>query len=443
MAATAAPQQRSRPYNFSAGPGALPEELLLHVAAQLADFEGTGLSIMEMSHRDAGGPVQRMIQDATFAVRTILEVPASYDIIWQQGGAHGQFAAVPLNLLGERRSADYVDTGVWSQKAMAEASKYCEVRIAAATEASCHSEIPPVESWDLSEDSAYVHICANDTIYGLEFLQDPDVGDKLLVADFTSTLLSRRVNFDRYAAIYCSAGKNLGTAGVCLVVVRKDLLGRARANTPCILDWTAYSQTAPVPSLLNTPPVFPLYICLEVLRHLLEQWGTSGTGALAALESRAEARARRLYREVDESGGFYTNHVSDANRSRVTICFRFGADAGMLREWDGSITSIAQPTQLEARFLAEAQDRGLLQLGGHPAFGGIRVCLYNAVPDAAVDELVCFMRAFREARADARGLAAKAGLVADGGASEAPTELAPSASSPSLAECSSGPSTPR
>jgi len=285
-------------------------------------------------------------------------------------------------------------------------------------------------------------------------LADPDVGDKLLVADFTSTLLSRRVNFDRYAAVYCSGGKNLGTAGVCLVVVRRDLLGRARANTPCILDWTAYSETTPVPSILNTPPVFPLYICLEVLRHLQEQWGTGGAGALVALESRVEARARRIYNEVDESDGFYQNQVSDANRSRVTICFRFGADASMSREWDGSITSIAQPTQLEAQFLAEAHDRGLLQLGGHPAFGGIRVCLYNAVPDAAIDELVCFMRAFREARVDARRLrlVAKMGPGTDSpppalrsgrsSTSEAPTDLR-SASNPSLAGLSSGSSTPR
>jgi len=239
---------------------------------------------------------------------------------------------------------------------------------------------------------------------------------------------------------------------VCLVVVRRDLLGRARANTPCILDWTAYAETTPVPSLLNTPPVFPLYICLEVLRHLQEQWGTSGAGALAALESRVEARARRIYHEVEDSDGFYQNQVSDANRSRVTISFRFGADAGMLREWDGSITSIAQPTQLEAQFLAEARGRGLLQLGGHPAFGGVRVCLYNAVPDAAVDELVCFMRAFREARLDARRLVAKLGLGTDSppsalrsgrsSTSEAPTDLR-SASSPSLAGLSSGSSTPR
>mmetsp|Transcript_5361 Transcript_5361/g.14988 ORF Transcript_5361/g.14988 Transcript_5361/m.14988 type:complete len:430 (+) Transcript_5361:96-1385(+) len=429
MAATAAPQQRSRPYNFSAGPGALPEELLLHVAAQLADFEGTGLSIMEMSHRDEGGPVQRTIQQATSTVRDILEVPASHAIIWQQGGAHGQFAAVPLNLLGDKRSADFVDTGVWSRKAMSEASKYCETRVVASSEASGHSEIPAVSSWDLSDDSAYVHICANDTIYGLEFLEDPDVGDRLLVADFTSTLLSRRVAFSRYAAVYCSSGKNLGPAGVCLVVVRRDLLGRARPDTPCILDWGASANTAPVPSLVNTPPVFSIYMCLEVMRRLQEEWGAGGGSALAALESRAEERARRVYEEVDGSGGFYVNSVAWPYRSRTTVCFTFGADSGLVREWNGSITATVEPTELEAQFAAESRARGMLQLGGHPAFGGVRVCLYNAVPDAAVDELLRFMREFREAHSQ----------VGKGSPCLTPTDPG----SFSRASSSSGSSTPR
>jgi len=434
MAPTAAQAQRYRPFNFSAGPGALPEELLLHVAGQLADFEGSGLSIMEMSHRDEGGPVQRVIQEATSAVRDILEVPASHAIIWQQGGAHGQFAAVPLNLLGDKRSADFVDTGVWTHKAMAEASKYCKTRIAASSAASGHTEIPAVSSWDLSDDSAYVHICANDTIYGLEFLEDPDVGDRLLVADFTSTLLSRRVDFSRYAAVYCSSGKNLGPAGVCLVVVRRDLLGRARPETPCILDWTASAGTMPVPSLVNTPPVFSIYMCLEVMRHLQEQWGGAGAGsALAALEKRAEARARRVYEEVDGSGGFYVNSVSWPHRSRTTVCFRFGADVGLAREWDGSITATVEPTELEARFSAGSRDRGMLQLGGHPAFGGIRVCLYNALPDAAVDELLRFMREFWEANG-------KGGD--DGARAAAPTEPG-SAGGSSRASSSSRPPTPR
>ncbi|CAE8632343.1 unnamed protein product [Polarella glacialis] len=380
-------------HNFSAGPATMLDGVLRQVAYQLEDFEGTGMSILEMGHRDTDGPVQRVISEATTIVQSLLRVPANYAVMWMQGGAHGQFAAVPLNLLGDKIQADYIDTGVWSNKAMTEASKFCSVRVAATAAENGFQSIPPVSEWDLSDDSAYVHICANDTINGLEFLEDPDVGDKLLVGDFTSTLLSRRVQISRYAALYCSSGKNLGPAGVCLVIVRKDLLDRAKAYTPVMLHWKAYAETTPIPSLVNTPPVFAIYTCSLVLKTLQNQWGACGD-ALAALERRVEARAALVYSCIDRSSGFYVNKVLPENRSRMSICFTFCEDADVQRKWGGSITATVELTLMEQRFRREAQNRGMSGVEGHPAFGGIRVCLYNGVSDEAVEEVVRLMSEF-------------------------------------------------
>ncbi|CAJ1443874.1 unnamed protein product [Effrenium voratum] len=386
-------QEPWRCHNFSAGPATIPSEVLAKIVGELSDYEGLGMSILEMGHRDEGGPVQQVLQEATDCVRQLLRVPANYAVIWQQGGAHGQFAAVPLNLLGHKTQADYVDTGVWSRKAMSEAKKFCKVRVAAEiSEVDGQLTIPPASEWQLSDDSAYVHICANDTINGAEFLEDPDVGDKLLVGDFTSTLLSRSINVSRYAAIYCSSGKNLGPAGVCLVIVRRDLLDFAQPSTPVVLTWKASAQTTPISSLVNTPPVFSIYAVGHILKGLRRSFGESGT--LDNVNQRVRSRAQRVYRVLDESDGFYINKVSDICRSQTTICFTFGEDADLQREWNGSITAKVQLTKLEQAFTREAKIRGLNGLEGHPAFGGIRVCLYNGLPDEAVDEVIRLLEEF-------------------------------------------------
>lgn len=383
----------SRRFNFSAGPAMLPDLVLDKIVEELGDYEGLGMSILEMGHRDAGGPVQQVLQEATDCVRHLLRVPANYAVIWQQGGAHGQFAAVPLNLLGDKTQADYVDTGVWSKRAMNEAGKFCTTRICAEVrERQGKAEVPPVSEWDLSDKSAYVHICANDTISGVEFLEDPDVGDRLLVADFTSTLLSRPVNISRYAALYCSSGKNLGPAGVCLVIVRRDLLDMALPQTPMILHWKASADTSPVASLVNTPPVFAIYACGHVLKGLRRSFGDCGT--LDTVRQRVTRRADDVYKIIDESEGFYINKVSSSYRSQTTICFTFGRDAAVQREWAGSITAKVKLTELEEAFMKEAKERGMNGLEGHPAFGGIRICLYNGLVDKAVDEVLLLLQDF-------------------------------------------------
>lgn len=336
-------KRTQRPFNFGAGPAAIHEDVLQKLLEELTCFEDTGLSIIELSHRSPGGPVQRVVWDATCRVRSLLHVPDSHVILWQHGGGHGQFAAVALNLLGDKSSADYIDTGVWSQRAMTEAAKFCTVRVAASSAVSDFTHIPPVSAWDLSKNSAYVHICANDTICGLEFLEDPELGEHLLVADFTSTLFSRPVNVGRYAAIYCASGKNLGPAGVCLVIVRNDLLGRAKANTPLILDWTAAAASTPIPSLVNTPPVFAIYACGLTLQKF-EEMADGEDGALVQIEARAAQRAKRIYDIIDSSNGFYLNNITMQHRSRMTICFYFGADVHQKRKWNGSITATVQLT---------------------------------------------------------------------------------------------------
>ncbi|CAK9100356.1 unnamed protein product [Durusdinium trenchii] len=386
-------QERSRCFNFSAGPAMLPDLVLDKIVGELGDYDGLGMSILEMGHRDAGGPVQEVLQEATDCVRHILGVPSNYAVIWQQGGAHGQFAAVPLNLLRDKTQADYVDTGVWSRRAMNEARKFCTVRVCAELrEEGGRLEVPPVSEWNLSDESAYVHICGNDTISGVEFLEDLDLGDRLLVADFTSTLLSRPVNISRYAALYCSAGKNLGPAGVCLVVVRRDLLDFALPQTPMVLHWKAAAETSPIPSLANTPPVFSIFACGHVLKGLRRSFGDVGT--LDNVKRRTQRRASAVYKIIDESNGFYINKVASAVRSQTTICFTFGRDATVQRQWTGSITDTVKPTDLEEGFMREAKQRRMNGLAGHPAFGGIRICLYNGLPDEAVDEVLRLLRDF-------------------------------------------------
>lgn len=331
-----------------------------------------------MSHRDEGGPVQNCISSATDRLRSLLDVPSEYHILFMQGGAHGQFAAVPMNLLADKNQADYVSTGFWSQRAIREASKYCTVRLAYDGAKDGFTHIPPVSEWNISPESAYVHICANETIHGLEFLEDPELPDDSppLVGDFTSTLLSRRINIRKYGCIYASGGKNLGPAGVTVVIVHKNLVGLESPICPTVLSYAAMAYSKPIPSLYNTPPTFLIYMVDLVLMDNMN------SGGVEMLEKRAKERSAKVYRMIDESEGFYKPRCKDlAHRSQMNVPFRIGGEAGDL--------------DLEELFCSEAQKRGLMQLFCHPLFPGCRVTLYNGIPDSAVDSLAEFMIEFK------------------------------------------------
>jgi phosphoserine aminotransferase len=365
-----------RSHNFSAGPAAIPLPVLERVRAGLLDFEGSGASILEHSHRDAGGPVQTVMQRAERLLRALLDVPARYHVLFVQGGAHGQFAAVPLNLATEDDEAGYLLTGHWSARAHAEGRRFVDAEIVADAAHRDGRAIPAPHDWHVGRRSAYVHLCANETIGGLELLEDPVSPGPPLVADFTSTLLSRPVDVARYGVIYASSGKNLGPAGVTVVLVDDALLARGpRPRTPTILDWSQTARTTPIGSLVHTPPVFAIHVLALVLEEL------AARGGLPEAERRATQRARTIYERLDESCGFYTNAVTPAFRSRMNVPFRIrGGDPA-----------------LEARFVAEATERGLHQLFGHPLYGGLRASLYLGVPDASVAALATFLDAFARA----------------------------------------------
>lgn len=322
--------------------------------------------------------MQNSISSAADRLRSLLDVPTNYHILFMQGGAHGQFAAIAMNLLGEKTTADYVLTGYWSQRAATEAAKYCNVRNAYNGAEDGFSHIPPVDKWDISPDSAYVHICANETIHGLEFLEDPclPTGSPPLVGDFTSTLLSRRIDVSKYGCIYASGGKNLGPAGVTVVIVREDLVGKESPICPAVLSYAKMAGSKPIPSIYNTPPTFLIYMVDLVL---LDNMNSGGIGVM---EERAKNRSAQVYDIVDESGGFYKAKCSDlAHRSRMNVPFRIGIGS------EGN-------KDLEELFCLEAEKRGLLQLFCHPLFPGCRVTLYNGIPDAAVEALCEFMEEF-------------------------------------------------
>ena len=353
-----------RSFNFSAGPAALPLEVLEEAAAELFDYRGTGMSVMEMSHRSA--EFIDIAQRAEADLRELLGVTDDYAVLFLQGGATAQFAAVPLNLLGDKRSADHVNTGAWAKKAISEAQHYCDARIVASSEATNFDRIPARSDWNLDANAAYVHIIANETIGGVEFHDIPDVGGVPLVADMSSTLLSRPIDVSRFGVIYAGAQKNIGPAGLVLVIVRRDLLGRARADTPSVLDW---GLNADNDSMYNTPPTYSWYIAGLVFRWLKRQ------GGLPAMAQRNRAKAQKLYRAID-AGNFYRCPVLPKDRSLMNVTFTL-ADAA-----------------LDDVFVAGADAAGLVNLKGHRSVGGMRASLYNAVPEAAVDALIDYMNTF-------------------------------------------------
>lgn len=352
-----------RAHNFCAGPAALPEEVLVRAREEMLDYEGRGLSVMEMSHRsDAFVAIaQRAEQD----LRDLLGVGDDYAVLFMQGGASQQFATVPLNLLPEGGVADYVNTGQWSSKAIQEAARFGEVNVVASSEASNFSTVPPQAEWRRSPRAAYLHYTPNETIGGVEFPFIPD-SDVPLVADFSSSILSEPLDVSRFGLIYAGAQKNIGPAGITLVIVRRDLLGRARAATPTMLD---YAVAAKNDSMYNTPPTYAWY-----LAGLVFQW-LKARGGLAAMAEINRRKADRLYGYIDASG-FYRNPVDVACRSRMNVPFVL-ADAS-----------------LDKTFLREAEEAGLLNLAGHRSVGGMRASIYNAVPEESVDALIDFMKDF-------------------------------------------------
>ncbi|MEO5700722.1 MAG: 3-phosphoserine/phosphohydroxythreonine transaminase [Casimicrobiaceae bacterium] len=353
-----------RVFNFSAGPAALPEPVLVRARDELLDWHGSGMSVMEMSHR--GKEFVGIAARAEAGLRRILGVPDDYSVLFLQGGALAQNAFVPLNLLGAHHTADYVETGSWSEKSIEEARKYCTVHIAASSRDQGFTCVPAQSEWQLSADPAYVHICTNETIGGVEYHWTPDTGAVPLVADMSSHILSRPVDVRRFGLIYAGAQKNIGPAGLTVVIVRKNLLDRARPDTPAVF---AYGVQARAESMFNTPPTYAVYLAGLVFDWLEEQ------GGLTAMEAINIRKATLLYDEIDQ-GGFYRNTVRKQDRSRMNVTFAL-PDAA-----------------LDAEFLAGATARGLEQLKGHRSVGGMRASIYNAMPLAGVEALAVWMREF-------------------------------------------------
>ena len=357
----------TRAFNFSAGPATLPEPVLLRAQEELLDYQGRGLSVIEMSHRSR--EFMAIAEGSEASLREILQVPDSYRVLFLQGGASLQFAAVPLNLRGDHQRADYINTGHWSKKAIAEAKRFVDVNVAASSEDDGFSSVPDPQRWQLDPAAAYVHIVSNETIGGVEYHFVPDTGGVPLVADASSTILSRPMDVEAFGLIYAGAQKNLGPAGMCIVLVREDLIARTKNDVPSMLDYAVQAENG---SMYNTPATFAWYLTALVLDWVRDE------GGLEEMAVRNRRKAQTLYTAIDESN-FYASPVTPKDRSLTNVPFTLANDG------------------LDALFLGEAESHQLLNLKGHRSVGGMRASLYNAVGQDAVDALVGFMRDF-EAR---------------------------------------------
>lgn len=358
-----------RLFNFSAGPAMLPETVLQQAQAELPDWHGVGASIMEMSHR--GKEFVSVYSEAEQDLRDLLGVPLNYKVLFLQGGASAQFATIPMNLLRGKSQADYILTGAWGKKAISDAKKYCTVNTAASSENNNFTGIPPFDSWKLSQDAAYVHYTPNETIGGVEFHWVPKTGDVPLVADFSSTILSRPIDVSQFGLIYAGAQKNIGPAGVTLVIVRDDLIGNVLPMTPSVFD---YAKQAEADSMLNTPPTYGIYIAGLVFKWLKKQ------GGIAVMGKTNERKAGKLYAAIDGSH-LYRNPVEKNSRSWMNVPF-----------------ILANP-DLDKEFLSGATAVGLTTLDGHRSVGGMRASIYNAMPEAGVDALISYMADFEKRKA--------------------------------------------
>jgi phosphoserine aminotransferase len=355
----------SRIWNFSAGPAALPLAVLERAQRDMLDWNGSGASVMEQSHR--GKRFGELAAQTEADLRQLMAIPDDYAVLFLQGGATQHFAQIPMNLAGENDSADYLITGHWGEKAASEAAPYVRVNVAASSKAQNYLRMPSREAWQLDPNAAYVHYTSNETIHGVEYHDVPDVGSVPLVADMSSNILCEPIDVSRFGLIYAGAQKNIGPAGFVVMVVRRDLLQRATRPMARILR---YAEHAANGSMLNTPNTWGWYITGLTLQWLKEQ------GGLAAMAERNRAKAERLYQAIDGSGGYYRNPVDVAARSRMNVPFTLHDSA------------------LDAAFLQESEAAGLMALKGHKALGGMRASLYNAVPLEAVDALTGFMQDF-------------------------------------------------
>ncbi len=359
-------QSTNRVFNFSAGPAVLPQPVLEQAQAELLDWKGSGMSVMEVSHR--GTDFVELAARSEETLRRLLGISDDYYVLFLAGGATLQFASVPLNLTAPDANVDYVLTGSWGKKAASEAARYTNVNIAADSSGSRYTEIPDPSGWNLTDGASYLHYTPNETIVGVEFHFVPDVGNVPLVADMSSTILSRPIDVSRFGVIYAGAQKNIGAAGIALVIVRKDLTGNARRETPGVID---YKTMAEADSMWNTPPTFSWYISALVFDWIEAQ------GGLEALAQLNQRKADKLYAAIDRSG-FYNNPVRPDCRSWMNIPFTLADDA------------------LDGEFLKQADAAGLRNLKGHRLVGGMRASIYNAMPEAGVDALIAFMEDFEK-----------------------------------------------
>ena len=356
----------SRVYNFSAGPAMLPESVLKQAADEMLDYQGSGMSVMEMSHRSK--TYDAIHKDAESLLRELMNIPDDYYVLFLQGGASTQFSAVPLNMLNGSGKADFVNTGNWSKKAISEAKRYGTVNVVASSEDKTFSYIPELDASTFTKDADYFYLVTNNTIYGTRFTSLPDTGNVPLVADMSSNILSQVYDISKFAVIFAGAQKNIGPAGVTIVIVRKDLVGQARDITPVMLDWKTQADTD---SLYNTPPCYSIYMAKLVFEHLKKE------GGVPAMQERNEEKAAMLYDYLDQSDLFKAT-VAPKDRSLMNVPFVTG-DA-----------------ELDAQFVKQAADEGLVTLKGHRSVGGMRASIYNAMPVKGVQKLVEFMKAFEQ-----------------------------------------------
>ncbi len=359
-------QLNGRVFNFSAGPAPLPQAVLEQARDELLNWQDVGASVMEVSHR--GKEFMAMVEEAEHDLRDLMSIPDNYKVLFLHGGARGQFAAIPLNIKGDKQSADYVNSGYWAQSGIKEAQRYLDVQVVADGKHDSFHSLPPQSEWRTSSDAAYLHYTPNETIGGLEFPFIPESGDVPLVADMSSNILSRPVDVSQFGLIYAGAQKNIGPSGLTLVIVRDDLLDRASPLCPAIWD---YKLQVSKDSMYNTPPTFAWYLAGLVFKWLKAQ---GGVAAMAAINKR---KADKLYAQIDQSG-FYHNPVAKDWRSRMNVPF-----------------TMAKP-ELDSVFLKESEQAGFRYLKGHKAVGGMRASLYNAVPEQHVDALVAFMKEFEQ-----------------------------------------------
>jgi phosphoserine aminotransferase len=344
----------------------LPQAVIERAQSEMLDWHRSGMSVMEMSHR--GKEFMSIAEKAEADLRALLAIPDNYKVLFLQGGASSQFAMVPLNLLGDKTGADYFNTGSWSKKAIAEAKRFCDVNVCATSEATGFTTVPPESEWALRADAGYVHYTPNETIGGVEFPLIPDTGDVPLVADMSSTILSRPVDVSRFGVIYAGAQKNIGPAGLTVVIVRDDLIGHAAKRTPAMFDYQVHADNG---SMYNTPPTYAWYLAGLVFEWLQEQ------GGLAKMAEINERKAAKLYAAIDNSD-FYSNPVEPRSRSWMNVPF-----------------ILANP-ELDGEFLKQAASAGMVTLKGHRSVGGMRASIYNAMPEEGVDTLIAFMRDFAQ-----------------------------------------------